>query len=1041
MFAAKYAYKSLMRRKQKNLTIILAIALGVALYVGVQIGNNGLLDSVARLQYDGIYNTDIVVTPEGGDYINESLVNEILSIDSSDKILKAEKRLQFYTGAFYQASNQIEDRVRVTGIDPNDDVNKDFGRFYEKSGEEIDVTEILGTNTSGADPIPNVIVSTELEKQLKLTGSGNEEVIISFDIGNGTFKTIRVNVEKIFSDTKGRGFEGTFSSNPISLIYIDFQYIRNQLISDFKDKVSYIAITLDGIDRKIESIDYDTGEFPGKSVIEQVQDEIEAMLESNDYEGIRVASARIEIAENVINQVGVTSVLELFVFILNTIALLLIVNVQLMSVEDRKNQTAVLRALGADRHAITYVFLIEASVVGIVGGLFGVIMGIPLSGQIVSLIATIFDVPETSASIDPFIIFPAMIMGLVLSIVTAVAPAIQSTREVIANSLRGIPDTKKPRKGYLTVIFGVIFVVFGLLAASNVGEFWTRDGWKTFEDIQSIGLSLGMTLAGIGLLLTLFIDRRIALNISAISLWGLAVFILLVAISWVEPGDPGNTLTFVMFYMIIGATLLVSTNYEIIMRGLGRFLFLFPKLRAIAQVTTTGMIGRKTRGVLVFTIFSIILTLNVFVISTADSIRIGLVDEHDWRSDGIDVVVDVQSPVSGLESDIKAADTSITHVFSFRKTYIPVYTIDISLPGIEYGPEESIGYIPIIEVNESVMNPDNWGDNSLKVSLMGAMSKNEDGENSGAVLDSFNGVEPDKKRNHELSNTFFDNFFAGKSREHKREYELDGDKQTIAENQIMIYGGRWSEFLGFTRGDSMYMQTRDGGTAKMYVGAVGFDMMGENDLFGIGFLVTPEIAATLPAFDRVLNNNVFLVRSTNGFHDDSKNEKLAGDIEAVLNDIPKYGILLGANTRIVKEEVVEFNFEQAAFWDFLAIFSSLGLIIGTIGMSIIAIRSVSERIREIGMMRSIGFSRTSVVQGVVIELIVLSLLGLIIGILNGVLFTIAIVRNLFETTESYPTMVITLYTLAVIVISIIAAIIPGYRASRVMPSQALRYTG
>ena len=103
-----------------------------------------------------------------------------------------------------------------------------------------------------------------------------------------------------------------------------------------------------------------------------------------------------------------------------------------------------------------------------------------------------------------------------------------------------------------------------------------------------------------------------------------------------------------MFYSIIGATLLISENYDLIMRALNKALFIIPKLRPIARVTTTGMVGRKTRGVLVFTIFSIILTMNVMIFSTAESIKIGVVDEHNWRSDDIDIVVDAQTPVPGI---------------------------------------------------------------------------------------------------------------------------------------------------------------------------------------------------------------------------------------------------------------------------------------------------------------------------------------------------------------------------------------------------------
>ncbi|MHA2251833.1 MAG: ABC transporter permease [Candidatus Kariarchaeaceae archaeon] len=1045
MFAPKYAYKSLMRRKSKNLTIILAIALGVALFVGVQFGNRGLLDAVARIQYDSIHNTDLVISSEGGGYIPANTSLHIKDAESYGLVDGVEGRISFTTGAF--ANNQIEDNVLVTGIDPEEVGTADrqpFDTFRDDKGVIItgaELNTILGTVTDGK---PHVIISKEMMDELDLSGTGEEEIIISVEVGNGTYEELIVIADTVFDDTKGRGLEGNFAADPRSHLYIHLDSLRELMVPSLQDYVSYIAISLDKtvVDRSIESIEYATGNFPGKKKIEKLEDEINVIIDQKGLQGLRVYSARIDIAENIIDQVGVTSVLNLFVMILNSIALLLIVNVQLMSVEDRKNQTAVLRALGSDRRAITTVFLIEASVVGIIGGLIGVLLGIPLSKQIVAIIGEIFHVPTTGVPIDLAIIVPAMIIGLVLSIITAVAPAISASGEVIANALRGIEAPKKPRKGYLTVIFGLVFTIFGLMSAANVGKFWSKEGWETFDDIQSIGLSLGLTLAGVGMLLTLIINRRVALNISAVSLWGLAVFILLIAISWVDPGDPGNTLTFVMFYMIFGATLLISQNYEFLMRILNKFLSLFPKLRPISQVTSSGMIGRKTRGILVFTIFSIILTLNVFVISTAETIRTSLVDEYGWRSDGVDVVVDVQAPVPGITGNLTTLDLSetdtdtIDNVFAFRKTVVPFYTKDISVPNIEHDPAD-IGFVPVIEVNETMINPDNWGDNSFQISLMSALA----GDKEGAIVDEFNGVEADEEVNDEKSAQAFRKFFDGHKRLHDRTYDLEDGRQTIeTEDQVVVFGANMMAWFLLEPGSSLYMQSKTG-VIPMYMGAQTFDMLGSNDIFGIGILVTPEIAATIPQFDDILNPNLYLVRSSNGFDDKDENELLALAIEKQLNERATFGLIIGANTRIVKEEIVDFNFTQAGFWDFLGIFSSLGLIIGTIGMSIIAIRSVSERIREIGMMRSIGFSRKSVVQGVIIELVVLSILGLIIGIINGVLFTIAIVENLFQTTATYPVGVITLYVLGVILISIIAGVIPGYRASRVTPSQALRYTG
>jgi ABC-type antimicrobial peptide transport system permease subunit len=556
-----------------------------------------------------------------------------------------------------------------------------------------------------------------------------------------------------------------------------------------------------------------------------------------------------------------------------------------------------------------------------------------------------------------------------------------------------------------------------------------------------------MTITGIGLILTVIVNRRKALTISGLILWGLAIFNLLISIKWVKSGNPGNSMTAVMFYSIIGATLIISQNYEYIMKFVQTMFSKSTNLRAISQVTTRGMIGRKTRGVLVFTIFSIILTLNVFIISTSHSLKIGMVQDYDWRSDGVDVVVNIETPVPGVADAIQTSDPSIEEVFAFRRTWVPTYLEDISVDNLKTDPDEVLSWRPLIEIPREMIDRDDWGDDSLKLSFEDAISGNKEG----SMISSSLKIGGSPSEEHESASEIFDNFFNGQARDITRTYDLDSGSQIdIKETQIATIGGMFTApQFDALMGTSMYLETKNGSVLPTYIGAsTSFDMVGIGDFFGWGFLITPEIAQLLPEFDDIRDPNVFLVRSNNNFNDDENNDQLASTIEKVLNDIDdqnslssQLNVFIGATTQVIKDVASEFWSREANFWDFLAVFSSLGLIIGTIGMSIIAVRSVSERIREIGMMRSIGFSPISVVQGVIIELVVLSILGLIVGVLNGVLFTIAIVQNLFEIEPIYPFTTLIFYVSGVIVISVIAGILPSYNASKIRPSEALRYTG
>ncbi|MCG3217495.1 MAG: FtsX-like permease family protein [Candidatus Heimdallarchaeota archaeon] len=1048
-FAISYAFKSISRRKQKNMTAILAIALGVALFVGVQIGNTGLKRIVVQGVYGSIGNTDITISSDRDSYIPENITLDIMGIESYDQIV-IEPRIEFFSTGY--ASGEIESDIRVTGYDPNLPDSDYFGSFDDLIGTEITASSILLPISGGDDPRPvvNALISEEMKDNLNLVT--DDTIRLSFDMGNGTFTDIEIKAVAFYDDTKDRGLDGTNVFQPTSHVYVHIDELQQRLMPSLQDHISSFAITLKtGVDRKISSVDLNTADFPGSSKIEAIADELNVVVDSLNISGLRVYSLRVEIASAALaGIIEIGGVLNLFVFILLTIALLLIINVQMMAVEDRKNQIAILRALGSDRRKIFTIFLIEASVVGIFGGIVGVLFGIPLSIMIVTLIGDVFGIPPAELVIENSVIFQAAFMGLILSIITALAPAIKSTGKSIANALRGIEEPKKPRKGYVVAIIGLIFLVFGLISAINTGKFWAKEGWSTFEDVQNILLGLGMTLAGAGMLLTLIINRKIALNISAIALWGLASFVLLIAIGWIEAGDPNQIMTILMFYTITGATMLISVNYEFLLRSIGRLLSIFPKLRGISQVTTRGMIGRKTRGVLVFTIFSIILTMNVMILSTAESIRIGLVEDFEWRADGIDVVVDARLPLEGIQEKIESLDT-VTTVFGFRRAMVPYDTLDTTLPGVEYDETGASGWMPVIEVPESVINSNNnWDSDSYRVSLTSVLS----GDENGAIADKPVAVTYEESDFDDLSAEIFEGFYANKTRTTIREYVLnEGEHELnmdVLETQQMVIGGQFVMYmdLNLVMGASLYMKDHSGSAIKMYIGATAFDLMGLDDLFGIGLLVTPGIAQSLPQFDNILNPNLFLVRSSNGYDAEEENDVLASLIETSINDLDDptslsslAGVLIGASTRLVYEEVIYYTHQQAAFWDFLAVFMSIGLVIGIMGMSIIAIRSVSERLREIGMMRSIGFSRISVVQGVIIEMVILSFIGILIGVINGILFTIAIARNLFVTSDYYPVPVLIAYIVGVMLISIIAAVIPAYRASRISPSQALRYTG
>jgi putative ABC transport system permease protein len=118
---------------------------------------------------------------------------------------------------------------------------------------------------------------------------------------------------------------------------------------------------------------------------------------------------------------------------------LLITNVQLMSVEDREFQTGVLRAVGENRKGIFQSMIVENLFQGAFGGALGFVGGLAFGQGVAMYLAGLFGTGELSVKpvISQEIIVLSVVIGVVLSIVTGILPALRASRVNIVEALRG----------------------------------------------------------------------------------------------------------------------------------------------------------------------------------------------------------------------------------------------------------------------------------------------------------------------------------------------------------------------------------------------------------------------------------------------------------------------------------------------------------------------------------------------------------------------------------------------------------------------------
>lgn len=119
----------------------------------------------------------------------------------------------------------------------------------------------------------------------------------------------------------------------------------------------------------------------------------------------------------------------LLAFISMGIAGLGIVNVSLMAVRERRREIGVRRALGARRHHIVSQFLIEASLVGLLGGALGGAVG-------QAIVIVVSAERDWTPTLEPTLTLLAAPFGLLVGVVAGLYPAIRAALVPPAVALR-----------------------------------------------------------------------------------------------------------------------------------------------------------------------------------------------------------------------------------------------------------------------------------------------------------------------------------------------------------------------------------------------------------------------------------------------------------------------------------------------------------------------------------------------------------------------------------------------------------------------------
>lgn len=124
--------------------------------------------------------------------------------------------------------------------------------------------------------------------------------------------------------------------------------------------------------------------------------------------------------------------------------------------------------------------------------------------------------------------------------------------------------------------------------------------------------------------------------------------------------------------------------------------------------------------------------------------------------------------------------------------------------------------------------------------------------------------------------------------------------------------------------------------------------------------------------------------------------------------------------------------------NFLVAVALISLLVGSIGIMNIMLVTVTERTREIGLMKALGFSSTDILMLFLIESVILSLFGGLLGLAVGIGGAYVVTAAL-ELPFLYPAYVFEIGVLVAVIVGVTAGVYPANKAAKLVPVDALRH--
>ncbi len=408
----RMSFRSLVNRRLRSWLTILGIVIGVAAVVALVSIAQGLQKNVEeQLSYFG--GNLIFISPQssrGNDFAQgpgQGIVEQhVTSGLITGNLTENDMRLIKTIPGVFAASGMLNKQTEIKFI-----------------------AETASINVQGADPaLQKVFTNVRLESGRYLLAGDDLVTVLGQRVAKELFTDdIKINDRLIISGQSFRVVgilqEAGQASDVDNVVIIPMQAAR-RLFSDFpKEQYSFIIV------RVTENSDP-----------EKVAEQIEKKLLISHHVTAEMKDFTVISSQTILETVGrILSSISFFLGGIAAISLLVggigIANTMFMSVMERTRQIGILKALGATNFDVIKLFLAESGIMGLVGGVFGVMLG-----YVVSILLSNLQVGPSSEGfitrVTPELAIFAVVFALIIGIISGLLPARRAARLQPTEALR-----------------------------------------------------------------------------------------------------------------------------------------------------------------------------------------------------------------------------------------------------------------------------------------------------------------------------------------------------------------------------------------------------------------------------------------------------------------------------------------------------------------------------------------------------------------------------------------------------------------------------